>query len=349
MEIATVMESTKRVRVCLPYRVGGPFFSDFNIPNKGGKWMDTNMSELSLEVEKVIETLKEAQRHTFTFLLIGRTGVGKSSTINALLGECVAPVGHFRPQTESVENYTRTINDINFVVVDTPGLCDDLPESGNDAVYLKKIQKEAPEIDCLLFVTPLNATRVNGDEKRAIRLISEAFGKDVWHHAVIVFTFAESVEASRYSWYLRNRTQLIRHEIRDQSPPDTRYRTIASVAISNRQGTSDRKQGLNELYMTVCKSVSRTSFRHFYLGTVSRLANEKKNGNPNTKNASENIVLTDENRTDMRDIITEDPVLRILKSIGSSAIGYILGGLPAAVLSGVIGTGIEFIVDLFSD
>ena len=311
--------------------------------------MNTNIDELSLEVKKTIEALKEDQRRTFTFLLIGRTGVGKSSTINTLLGQDIATIGDFEPETEAVEKYSRTINDVNFVVVDTPGLCDDLPERGNDAAYLKKIEKEVSEIDCLLFVTPLNATRVSSDEKRAIQLIGEAFGKEVWHHAIIVFTFAESVEEMRYQEYLRKRTQLIRHEIRNQSPPNTRYRTIASVAVSNQQNTLDGKRWLNELYITVCKSISRTSFRCFYLGTVSRLVKKKKGVNPNTPLASEDIELTPQDRTDMQEIITEDPILRILKGIGSSALGYILGGLPGAFFGGIIQTGIEFIIDLFSD
>ena len=95
------------------------------------------------KAEEFAKHLKEAYTREFVFLLVGRTGVGKSSTINKLMGHDVAPIGDFEPQTMTVEEYKLPIENVNFTVIDTPGLCDDLPEIGNDIEYIKKIKQKA--------------------------------------------------------------------------------------------------------------------------------------------------------------------------------------------------------------
>ena len=311
--------------------------------------MNENMQELPSEVKEAIDTLEEGRGQTFTFLLIGRTGVGKSSTINSLLGDDVAPVGDYKAETKEVKKYSHTIEDVTFTVVDTPGLCETLPEKGYDETYLKKIKAEVSDIDCLWFVTDLTAPRVSGDEQRAIQLITRAFGKEVWHHAIIVFTRAELIETAKYQSVLGVRTQLIRETIRDVSPPNTRYRPIASVAVSNNQDILNGKPWLNDLYMTVFKSVSRTSLIPFYLGTASRLSTEKKESAPNRSPTSGEIVLTSEDEQDMKERITDHPVLGIFTRAGISAlmggIGTAIGGIPGGIIGGAIG----FIIDLFQD
>lgn len=315
--------------------------------------MNENMQKLPSEVKEAINALEGGQKRTFTFLLIGRTGVGKSSTINSLLGHNVAPVGHHKPETKEVKKYRHTVEGVTFEVVDTPGLCDNLPERGYDEDYLNKIKAEVSDIDCLWFVTELNAPRVSGDEQRAIQLINKAFGKEVWHHAIIIFTRADLIRPREYQTELEIRTQLIREAIRDVSPPNTRYRPIASVAVSNKQDALNGNPWLNQLYMTVFKSISRMSLIPFYLGTVSRLVTEKERSDPNRSFAPGEIPLTSENEQDMKEEITKHPVLRIFKRLGISAlmsgIGTVIGGVPGGIVTGVVGNAISFIVDLFRD
>jgi small GTP-binding protein len=104
-------------------------------------------------------------------LLVGRTGVGKSSTINSLIDKEIAKVGGYEATTMEVQGYDLKINDVNFTVFDTPGLCDDFEEEGNDEKYLQLMQSQVKEIDSMWFVSRLDETRVTADEKRGIKLI----------------------------------------------------------------------------------------------------------------------------------------------------------------------------------
>ncbi len=128
-----------------------------------------------------LETLKEKlqarQDKKFTFLLVGRTGVGKSSTVNSLMGKTVAVVGDYEPCTREITKYDNELNGINFTIIDTPGLCDVfLEEVGNDYEYLERMRSDVSQVDSMWFVSRLDETRVTNDEKRGIKLISEAFG-----------------------------------------------------------------------------------------------------------------------------------------------------------------------------
>jgi small GTP-binding protein len=234
--------------------------------------------EISLDSEDVMKAalkfanqLQEAYTREFVFLLVGRTGVGKSSTINQLMGNEVAPVGDYEPTTMSVENYKLPVANVNFVVFDTPGLCDDLPNKGNDKSYIKKMKETIKYVDCMLYVTPLSDTRVRADEKYGIELITKAFGEKIWSNSVIVFTFADYVKPDKYHYTLSTRTRLIREAIQKDVSSEITDK-VPSVAIDNTsQTTPDGKQWLGELYTTVIERISSDGFVQYIMATAPML------------------------------------------------------------------------------
>jgi predicted GTPase len=214
------------------------------------------------------EKLQAARGKKFVFLLVGRTGVGKSSTVNTLMGQPIAPVGDYEPTTMGVEDYNSEISGIQFKVIDTPGLCDDLEEADNDYKYLELMRSKVKHIDSMWFVSRLDETRVTSDEKRGIKLISDALGSKVWEHAVIVFTFANNKDASSYAVALQKRTELIQKEIAKHVGVEI-ANNVPSVAVDNKSETTpDEEKWLGELYTKVFTRISQQGAIPFLLATA---------------------------------------------------------------------------------
>ncbi|MBG1258586.1 GTPase [Nostoc commune] len=304
----------------------------------------------------LIKSLQKSRNKSFVFLLVGRTGVGKSSTINSLMGEPICTTGDYDPTTMEVQSYEHEINGIKFTIVDTPGLCDDIPEKGNDQKYIELIRNKVKQIDSLCFVTRLDEARASSD-MRGIKIISEAFTREVWEHSVIIFTRAN--KADDYVIDLQERTKRIQNEIAKYTGDEVAS-NIPSVAIDNKsQTTPDGKRWLEELYTQVFKRMSDKGAVPFFLATVPRINKTVKERKNRSKNPSENYQSNDagepeinfnsEQREEIKSkLFSAVPILeKIFGSLGSifgGSIGETIGG----VIGGVIGHGLDFIFSLFS-
>lgn len=227
------------------------------------------------------DKIEGAKKEKFTFLLVGRTGVGKSSAVNLLMDKEVAPVGDWTPTTMQVKPYPGEAFGIKFNFIDTPGLCDDVEEMENDQVYLDRIENSisGEEIDCLWFVTRLNDSRVTFAEKRAIRLITRAFGEEIWDRAVIIFTFANQIPREKYNEVYGRRNNLIQEEIMRCMDSDVDSR-VPAVAIDNMAKETVDGQWLGKLYVMVLGRTANHGFLPFLLATANRLEFPSQNNQP---------------------------------------------------------------------
>ena len=179
------------------------------------------------------------------------------------------------------------------------------------------------------FVTRLDETRVSADEKRGIRLISEALGEKIWTNSVIIFTFVNSVDPSRFQEALQKRTELIRKEISKHTSPNIAEQ-IPSLPVENTsKTTSDGKDWLGELFTLVLERASDAGSIPFAAGMKDSFGSEGSNGNTN-----------DEPRINLDDEQKE----RVKKKLDASLVGMFAAG--GAILGSLFGPGGTIVVGL---
>ena len=129
---------------------------------------------------------------TISILLTGKTGVGKSKLVNSLVGRTVAPEGKTKdPCTMKVDSYQTTMEGIDVIVWDSPGLQDG---TKNEAEYIKDMSTRIKEVDLVIYCLRMDDSRLRDEDLESMRILTEVFGKKLWENAVFAFTFANKVE-----------------------------------------------------------------------------------------------------------------------------------------------------------
>ncbi len=231
------------------------------------------INEILKQIEQTMEASKEGQ---VNILIVGKSGVGKSSIINSLLGRDAAKVGHFKPTTFEVNLYESKINKVQLRIYDTPGLCDKLEEKGNDLEYIKRIKDKilGEQIDCVLFAAELHGSRLELGDQKAIKIISNSFGGEIWKHAVLIFTKADETDSGNFFDYLINRKLIIQDEIRQWSSNEI-AQNIPAVATSIKEEIlPNGKYWMSDLFTTIFTKISEEGYAPF-LHTILESNNEK--------------------------------------------------------------------------
>ncbi|KAF4392089.1 hypothetical protein F8388_004418 [Cannabis sativa] len=128
-------------------------------------------------------------------LTIGKTGVGKSATINSIFDQTKTTTDAFRPATDHIQEVVGTVNGIRITIIDTPGL---LPPSASNAKRNKKIlhsvkrfiRKSPPDI--VLYFDRLDLVSMSSDDFPLFKLITDVFGASIWFNTILVMTHSSS-------------------------------------------------------------------------------------------------------------------------------------------------------------
>ena len=125
-------------------------------------------------------------------ILLGITGVGKSSFINSITKKKECKVGDTpKACTQKINQSDISNEGYNFYFVDTPGLDDGEGDEKNIA-QLDDLKKKYPRINVFLICLKFDDLRLSNSLKTALKKFMEIFPTPTfWDHVLILRTHAE--------------------------------------------------------------------------------------------------------------------------------------------------------------
>ncbi|KAH0888210.1 hypothetical protein HID58_050639 [Brassica napus] len=175
-----------------------------------------------------------------TIMLLGKSGVGKSATINSIFDDDhqvkkMCTTDAFQMGTKRVQLVEGFVQGIKVRVIDTPGLSPSWFDQHKNVKTLKSIRafiKKSPP-DVVLYLDRLDTqTQSIDDDMLLLRTITHVLGPSIWSNAIVGLTHAASAPpdgaASSYDMFVTRRCHAIQLDIR-QAAGDVRLNPVSLV------------------------------------------------------------------------------------------------------------------------
>ncbi|KAK7842666.1 translocase of chloroplast 34 [Quercus suber] len=155
-------------------------------------WVGINTFATATQTKllELLGKLKQEDVSTLTILVMGKGGVGKSSTVNSIIGERAVTVSPFQSEGPRPVMVSRSRAGFTLNIIDTPGLIEGGYVNDQALEIIKRFLLNKT-IDILLYVDRLDAYRVDNLDKQIVKAITDSFGKGIWNRALVVLTHAQ--------------------------------------------------------------------------------------------------------------------------------------------------------------
>ncbi|PKA62248.1 Translocase of chloroplast 159, chloroplastic [Apostasia shenzhenica] len=156
-------------------------------------------------------------------LVLGKTGVGKSATINSIFGEERSHTDPFQLATTSVREISGLVDGIWIRIIDTPGLKASIMDQAINRKILssiKKYTKRCPP-DIVLYVDRIDSQTRDFNDLPLLRSITSTLGSSIWFNAIVALTHAASAPPDGpngsplgYEVFVAQRSHVVQQSIR---------------------------------------------------------------------------------------------------------------------------------------
>ena len=203
----------------------------------GGRVGAFSFDRASAMAEQLESAGQEPLDFSCTIMVLGKSGVGKSSTINSIFDEVKFNTDAFHMGTKKVQDVVGTVQGIKVRVIDTPGLLpswSDQPHNEKILHSVKRFIKKTPP-DIVLYLDRLDMQSRDFSDMPLLRTITDIFGPPIWFNAIVVLTHAASAPPdgpngtpSTYDMFVTQRSHVVQQAIR-QAAGDMRLMNPVSL------------------------------------------------------------------------------------------------------------------------
>ncbi|KAH7574913.1 hypothetical protein JRO89_XS02G0021200 [Xanthoceras sorbifolium] len=216
----------------------------------GGRVGAFSFDRASAMAEQLEAAGQEPLDFSCTIMVLGKTGVGKSATINSIFDEVKFGTDAFQMGTKKVQDVVGTVQGIKVRVIDTPGLLPSWSDQRQNEKILhsvKRFIKKTPP-DIVLYLDRLDMQSRDFGDMPLLRTITEIFGPSIWFNAIVVLTHAASAPpdgpngtASSYDMFVTQRSHVVQQAIR-QAAGDMRLMNPVSL-VENHSACRTNRAG----------------------------------------------------------------------------------------------------------
>ncbi|XWS62665.1 hypothetical protein CRYUN_Cryun06bG0030300 [Craigia yunnanensis] len=216
----------------------------------GGRVGAFSFDRASAMAEQLEAAGNEPLDFSCTIMVLGKTGVGKSATINSIFDEVKFGTDAFQTGTKKVQDVVGTVHGIKVRVIDTPGLLPSWSDQRLNEKILHSVKnfiKKTPP-DIVLYLDRLDMQTRDFGDMPLLRTITEIFGPSIWFNAIVVLTHAASAPpdgpngtASSYDMFVTQRSHVVQQAIR-QAAGDMRLMNPVSL-VENHSACRTNRAG----------------------------------------------------------------------------------------------------------